>query len=78
LKNPGNFRSLCGGHLTDDARHLVAGGKASELADPSAANKARALPLPAAASGAWLGTMARRRARIKRYLANAFFGVAEK
>jgi hypothetical protein len=41
-----SFRGSCGGRLTDDWHHLVADGKATELADPSATNKARALPLP--------------------------------
>jgi hypothetical protein len=40
-----DFRGSCGGHLTDDWRCLVAGGQAAGLADPPAANKARALPL---------------------------------
>jgi hypothetical protein len=57
--------------------HLVAGGNAAGLADPSAANKAGALPLPIEASLPSLGTMTRRRERIKRQFANAFFCAAE-
>ena len=41
-----DFRGSCGGHVTDGWHRFVADGKATGQADPSAANKAQALPLP--------------------------------
>jgi hypothetical protein len=61
-----NFRGSCGGHLTDDWHYLVADGKATDLADPSPRTRLEPCRYRSRRPTPSLGTMTRRRARIKR------------